>query len=408
MFATGLGACRRNLAVAPSSPSPVVATPTPSGVLFQDDFSTDRGWTYGTEWEVGEAAASFGHNYGNPDPDTDHSPSADDRVAGTVIGGNTTTEWHDFYYLTSPVIDTSQATSAYLSFWRWYNSDYAPYAEGVVEVWDGDSWQTLFSTGGAPGITDAEWAQMVFNLTPYRNPDLRVRFGHRVGSAGVLLTSGWNVDDVIIGMGVAPVPVGTRTPTPTATVTPTPAGYCGDFPGTCTPTVTPTDTASPTSTPTFTSTGYCGGEPVSCTPTETPTFTWTPTETSTPTLTPTCVHPLAILEDALIPDATPAQPLVYGTPVLVASAAECQAYFPGAAVCATVDFVQYGLILTHSVDLCGSSWLITGVEENCLGGLTLHAACYPGCACCDPPDEYRYTLIPATTRPINDVRCETP
>ncbi|MFM6606790.1 MAG: S8 family serine peptidase, partial [Dolichospermum sp.] len=89
---------------------------------FSDDFANNsKGWTLGTEWQIGAATASTGHVYGNPDPGTDNTPTADNGVAGVVIGGNASTALHDFYYLTSPVINTSTANQLFFEFARWLN-----------------------------------------------------------------------------------------------------------------------------------------------------------------------------------------------------------------------------------------------------------------------------------------------
>ncbi|MFM6266519.1 MAG: hypothetical protein ACKPFA_08440, partial [Dolichospermum sp.] len=95
-------------------------------IYFSDDFANNsnnsNGWTLGTEWQIGAATASTGHVYGNPDPGTDNTPTADNGVAGVVIGGNASTALHGFYYLTSPVINTSTANQLFFEFARWLNS----------------------------------------------------------------------------------------------------------------------------------------------------------------------------------------------------------------------------------------------------------------------------------------------
>jgi hypothetical protein len=385
----GMVACRQKLA-APAPPTRAlpplpVATATPEGTLFFDGFSTDRGWTYGPEWQRGAATASVGHGYGYPDPALDHSEGGDNFLAGAVIGGNVTTEVHDFYFLTSPALDASGWPTLHLTYWRWYNGDYLNYMEGVVEVWDGTAWVRIFSTGNAPGVTDPGWAFQSFDITPYRNPRLQVRFGHQVLNSGAFFSSGWNLDDVLIGRNAPPVPSATATPTPS-------------------PTWTPSETPTPTTT------GQCGVAMGTCTFTETPTFSPTFTETRTPTLTPTCMHPVTVLGDALIPNHTPdaVHPLVIGTPALVSSQAECETYSPGNPFCAGVDYGQSSLIL-YQASLCYNSFLVTGVTEDCLGGLIVDATCTLGCpVCCSTPPDHRYTLIPRTTRPIGDVHCTPP
>ncbi len=166
--------------------------------LFSDDFSTDKGWAYGTEWERGLATSSSGQSQGSPDPESDHTKTDDNYLAGVVIGGNAEKEIHDFYYLVSPVVDTSEAAKPTLVFWRWLNSDYASYMVNRVEVFDGSSWHVAWETGGAPGVQDDSWTKQQFDLTEFSDPGLRVRFGFQIGSAGVFTMSGWNLDDVLI------------------------------------------------------------------------------------------------------------------------------------------------------------------------------------------------------------------
>ena len=64
---------------------------------------------------------------GNPDPGANHTPTADNGVAGVFLGGNTGTALQGPYYLTSPSINLSAATgSVTLELWRRLNTDYPP------------------------------------------------------------------------------------------------------------------------------------------------------------------------------------------------------------------------------------------------------------------------------------------
>jgi hypothetical protein len=56
--------------------------------IFTDDFSGTTGWTLGSNWAIGSATASSGQSSGNADPAADTSTTSDNRIAGTVIGGN--------------------------------------------------------------------------------------------------------------------------------------------------------------------------------------------------------------------------------------------------------------------------------------------------------------------------------
>ena len=179
---------------------------SPAGVLFFEDFSDNSaGWTLGPNWGIGSATTSSGQQYGNPDPGTDHTATADNGVAGVVIGGNAPTGVHPFYFLTSPVIDTAGLGNITLEFYRWLNSDYTPYMKNKIDVFDGASWVTLWMSGGSPGVLDAEWTPQVFDISAFSNSALRVRFGYSIGSGGVYTVSSWNLDDVSI-TSMDPVP----------------------------------------------------------------------------------------------------------------------------------------------------------------------------------------------------------
>ncbi|WP_061433280.1 S8 family serine peptidase, partial [Microcystis aeruginosa] len=176
---------------------------------FSDDFANNtKGWTLGPEWQIGAATTSTGQNYGNPDPKTDNTPTADNGIAGVVIGGNASTALHNFYYLTSPVINTSTANQLFFEFARWLNSDYTPFMQNTVEIFNGSSWVNLWSSGASPGVQDNAWTPQQFNISAHKSASTRIRFGFNVGSSGVFTVSSWNLDDVkIYGDGGVTLPV---------------------------------------------------------------------------------------------------------------------------------------------------------------------------------------------------------
>src|SRR5688500_15464341 len=98
---------------------------TAASTVFYEDFAdNDAGWTLGAEWQIGSATGSTGHTYGNPDPSEDYTPTADNGVAGVMIGGNASTDVHPYRFLESPAIDTTSLTGVTLQYARWLNSDY--------------------------------------------------------------------------------------------------------------------------------------------------------------------------------------------------------------------------------------------------------------------------------------------
>ena len=188
-----------------STTSMTVVAPAPAcEPLFSEDFSDNAAsWVLGTEWQVGQATAGT-TTFGNPDPASDHTATTDDGVAGVILGGNYTTEVHAGYWLESPAIDVTALDTVTFKFWRWLNTDYPPFVSSMVHVWDGDSWELLWSgpspnPGDPPPILDSAWTLQTFDLTPFKNAALRVRFGHSVDGGGANAYSGWNVDDISIG-----------------------------------------------------------------------------------------------------------------------------------------------------------------------------------------------------------------
>lgn len=182
-------------------------TTIPKTTYFFEDFANNSaGWTLGTEWQIGSAVASpQTASCGSGDPGTDHTPTADNGVAGVVIGGNAAQSVHGYYYLTSPTIDTSAATgSVWLGYWRYLNSDYTRFMNNRVEVFDGATWHVLWESGPSPGIRDSAWTQHAYDMSAYKSSQFRVRFGFEIGSTGVFACSSWNLDDVEIANVICP------------------------------------------------------------------------------------------------------------------------------------------------------------------------------------------------------------
>ncbi|MDI1448380.1 MopE-related protein [Polyangium sp. 6x1] len=179
--------------------------------IFEETFATAtaanswNGWTLGvvgTEWQIGTATSSSGHDDGYGDPSTDHTTTADNKLAGVKIGGNASiAATHPFYYLTSPVINASGAGSIVLDFWRFLNSDGYPWMTNSIEVYNGSSWVVIWQkpdTGST--LEDSAWTNIVHNLTTYKNANLQIRFGYNIGQVDEYsyLMSSWNLDDVVI------------------------------------------------------------------------------------------------------------------------------------------------------------------------------------------------------------------
>lgn len=189
---------------------------------FSEDFKDNsKGWVLGTTWQIGPAIAGGG------DPGTDHTPTADNGIAGVIIGGAAPTNLHDFYWLESPTINTSAAAgSVYLQFWRWLNSDYLPYMQNKIQVStnNGATWVDVpyGTTGGCCGVMETAWQNhglpagaplqatnsaqypTQFDLTAYKSAQMKIRFGYNITSSGVFTIGQWNLDDVLVASALCP------------------------------------------------------------------------------------------------------------------------------------------------------------------------------------------------------------
>jgi hypothetical protein len=179
---------------------------TDGGALVLDeDFSDNSaGWTLGPEWEIGPAVASTcaSSSTGN-DPGTDHSASADNGVAGVLIGACYPTTVHAKYCLTSPVLDTATLSQVQLSFWRHLHTDYPNYITSTIEVSSngGASWTAIFSQPSSVFANDASWTNFEYDLTAHKSTSFQVRWCYSANQTGIITGGGWSIDDVSISDG---------------------------------------------------------------------------------------------------------------------------------------------------------------------------------------------------------------
>jgi len=184
-------------------------TPDPNyTVFFSDTFSSaSQGWTLGPEWQIGPAmASSCGFSVGN-DPATDHTPSADNGIAGVVIGGCYQHVAHGDYCMESPVIDANPPGSVFLSYYRHLHSDYPNFMSSHVDVSSngGSTWTPVYSVPSGQSQNDTQWTFASFDVTPFKSATMKVRFCFSIGTVGGLFTGGgWNVDDVVVATSACP------------------------------------------------------------------------------------------------------------------------------------------------------------------------------------------------------------
>jgi hypothetical protein len=169
-----------------------------------DEAFADRtgGWTLGTDWEIGPATASPVGEVAGSDPDVDHTPTADNGVAGVLIGGLISGSG-PAKYLESPVLTLAAAPGdLQLRLYRWLNADVNSSTQQLIEVFDGASWVVLYEN--AEVVTaDGAWTEMTFDVTPYKSDQFQIRIGHD-GAGNAPSVGGWNVDDVRIAPPTCP------------------------------------------------------------------------------------------------------------------------------------------------------------------------------------------------------------
>lgn len=169
-------------------------------VYFADDFSHDLGWTFGGPkgiFSIG--VAKLGHDTSPgyiADPGDDHSPTADRKLLGAVIGGplplepDAGTEWAE-----SPAVDVSKlSTELWLDFWAELNLEGTSY-DATVEVFDGKLWQQVVHYDYP--VVEHGFSHYSIDVTGYANERFAIRFAHTSsGKQTGLSVAGWSVDDV--------------------------------------------------------------------------------------------------------------------------------------------------------------------------------------------------------------------
>ena len=178
-------------------------TGTPTGTsttIWNDDFETDKGWTLTGEFER-NAPGALGGEHGNPDPASAHGGSnvlgSDLTGLGLNFGDYEASLTDRQYIATSPVIDCSGYSNVHLEFWRWLNVESPDYDHVYIDVYDGSTWQNVFTNSGT--ITDNSWLQQNINISTYAdgNANMQVRFC--VGATdNSWFYSSWNIDDLEI------------------------------------------------------------------------------------------------------------------------------------------------------------------------------------------------------------------
>jgi hypothetical protein len=169
------------------------------GILHEDGFETDTGWTLQGDWEI-DVPQGLGTVPGDP-----VSASEGVQVLGQDLSGLGANpgdyEFNTTYSATSPVIDASSLSNVELRFERWLN--YNGIGSVALYVKDaGGFWRSVWNSSS--GLTESSWVERSYDVTSWAagNPTLQIRFEQ---TARYARDAGWNVDRLMVRDGSLPL-----------------------------------------------------------------------------------------------------------------------------------------------------------------------------------------------------------
>jgi hypothetical protein len=172
------------LAQAIYAPSPSVAIP------YMEDFNTGRPCNWTTQDIAGGADWMDINSYNGNSLDSSAFMMIDDDIAGSGVTTQSS--------LLSPVFNTQGYDTLWIEFDQYYRS--SSNSSGSVEVWDGMTWQTVYTVTTTTGAWFTPDHQAI-DITMYQNTDLQVRFRYDDGGDWAWY---WSIDNFMMN--------GTQTP----------------------------------------------------------------------------------------------------------------------------------------------------------------------------------------------------
>ncbi|MBD3352228.1 MAG: hypothetical protein GF364_12140 [Candidatus Lokiarchaeota archaeon] len=167
--------------------------------VWEDDFESDKGWTFtGGEWEWGEPNGLGGTN-GNPDPNNAVSGS---KIIGYDLSGTGAypgdyeNSLSETYWAVSPTIDLTEHTDIKLRFNRWLGVESNVEDFAYIYAYDGANWQQIWSNPGS-SLSDDSWKLVEHDVSMYADGNSNFQFAFGMGTTDSADTyCGWNADDV--------------------------------------------------------------------------------------------------------------------------------------------------------------------------------------------------------------------
>jgi hypothetical protein len=165
-------------------------TPPDSELAYSFTLDSDPGWSTEGQWAFGQPTGGGTHN-GDP-----LSGYTGYNVYGYNLGGDYSNNMPQ-YHLTTTAIDCSNLLLVELRFWRWLGVERNPYDHASLQVSaDGSSWTTLWENPSTT-IADAEWTQVIFDISDIADREPAVYIRWTMGTSdGSTTYPGWNLDDI--------------------------------------------------------------------------------------------------------------------------------------------------------------------------------------------------------------------
>ena len=154
------------------------------GVIFEDDFEANNGWTLESPFEIGTAACN---------PEQAHSGT-------NILGGPLNSDYANNQLqvsATSPVIDCTGQNTVILSYYSFSGSEVNVCDNISIDVYNGTTWTEIWSNSEwGTTIQEEQWTYYEFDVSTQAadNANFQVRFvlGETDGSG---TRSGWGIDD---------------------------------------------------------------------------------------------------------------------------------------------------------------------------------------------------------------------
>lgn len=167
-------------------------------LVWADDFETDKGWTFGGEFERGipqGLGSSLSGYYPDPSSAFDGTRviGSDLTGLGSRLGNYEANTANKADFATSPVINCSGLSNVFIQFAMYLNVESPSYDHAYLEAWDGSAWNTVWENDA--GYAFDEWLLVAFDVSAWAddNADFAVKFS--IGPTdNIVHLSGWNVD----------------------------------------------------------------------------------------------------------------------------------------------------------------------------------------------------------------------